>query len=419
MKHLNLLALLALFLTATSCEVDYDVFDGQVDDPLENINNPLNFSDADYAVLSRELDIDQEIFMPLPKVPAHLSSPSLATELSPTQMRRALLGRVLFYDTRLSVTGETSCASCHNQQHAFGDKFNVSKGIRGAHTSRNSFPLGAVPSFATAPTNPSLPVVGYYSPPPPNDTDSEDFAKFFWDGRADNIVQQARETMSSPIEMGTDLETLAEKLRREPIYQILFRKAFRTQEISSGHIISAISDFMITMSSTNSPFDDYRDMVDAGASEAELLGEFTAEQVRGGAIFEESCAGCHSKAGRQPPVSLANNGLDMVYADKGNGAATGDQTMNGAFKTPFLRNLPYSAPYMHDGRFSTLSEVVDHYSDGILPHPNLHRRLKNEDGSPRNLRLSEADKQALVSFLEMTADRSIMTANHLSDPFRG
>ena len=265
MRCFTLLALFGLSIMTTSCEVDYDVFDQQVDDPLDNINNPLRFSDADYAVISQELDVAQDIFMPLPKVPSHLSSDNIATELSATQMRRALLGRVLFYDTRISATGETSCASCHNQQHAFGDKFDVSKGIRGAHTTRNSFPLAAVPSFATAPTNPSLPVTGYYSPPPPN-TDTETFAKFFWDGRADNIVVQARETMSSPIEMGTNLDELAGKLRQEPLYRVLFRKAFRTEDISSGHIISAISDFMTTMSSTDSPFDEYRDMVEAGAT---------------------------------------------------------------------------------------------------------------------------------------------------------
>ncbi len=416
MRLLTLFALLGLALIATSCEVDYDVFDQQVDNPLDNINNPLRFSDADYAVISQDLDVDQDIFMPLPKVPAHLNGNNIATELSETQMRRALLGRVLFYDTRLSATGETSCASCHNQQHAFGDKFDVSKGIRGAHTSRNSFPLAAVPSFATSPTNPAQPVVGYYSPPPPN-TEAETFAKFFWDGRADNIIQQARETMSSPIEMGTNLDDIASKLRQEPTYQVLFRKAFRTQEISSGHIISAISDFMTTMSSTNSRFDDYRDMIDAGESEAALLTEFSTSEVRGGAIFNTSCADCHSSSGRQPPVSLANNGLDMVYADKGNGWVSGDQAMNGAFKTPFLRNLPFSAPYMHDGRFETLREVVDHYSDGIQAHPNLHPRLRNEDGSPRNLHLSASDKQALIDFLEMTADRTILTADHLSDPF--
>ena len=108
----------------------------------------------------------------------------------------------------------------------------------------------------------------------------------------------------------------------------------------------------------------------------------------------------------------------MVYADKGNGPVSGNASMNGAFKTAFLRNLPYSAPYMHDGRFQTLREVVDHYSEGVQNHPNLHRHLRNADGTPRNLQLSEADKEAVIDFLEMTADRTILTADHLSDPFR-
>ena len=407
-----------LLLALSACSIDYDVLDPLVDDPLDNINNPLSFSDEAYAVISQELDIAQEIMMPLPVVPAYVSQLDMAQELTESQMRRALLGRVLFYDTRLSATGETSCASCHQQRFAFGDNVALSKGIAGAETDRNSFALAAVPSFLTAPSNSQLPVVGYYSPPPPNDDPAASAAKFFWDARADNIVQQARETMQNPVEMGIDIDELATRLNREPLYQTLTRKAFRTHELSAGHIIQAIGDFMTTMSSTDTRFDEFRALETAGATEAELLAEFTAAEVRGGALYAANCASCHHENMRQPRVSLANNGLDLVYDDKGNGPVSGRANRNGAFKTPFLRNAPLTAPYMHDGRFATLRQVVNHYSDGLQDHPNLHANLRNTDGTPRNLRLSEDDKAALVAFLEMTADRTTPTAEHLSDPFR-
>lgn len=413
---MRFLPLLIIGLLFTTCKQDYSIIEDSVPDPLENINSPLRFSDSDYEELRQELDINQDINFPLAAIPSHLFSRGRSTELSATQQRRAMLGRVLFYDSRVSATGETSCASCHAQQFAFSDNKAFSDGIRGAHTARNSFPLGAVPSFLTAPANPTLPAIGYYSPPPPN-TPEPKFGRFFWDGRAKDIVQQARETMSNPIEMGSNLEELADKLNRERIYQILGRKAFRDEELSPGDIILAIGDFMTSMSSTDTRFDDFMDLQEQNASNERLLADFTAAEIRGGEIYATNCASCHHPSMAEPLVQMANNGLDRVYTDKGSGAVTGETLRDGFFKTPFLRNLPLTAPYMHDGRFATIRDVVDHYSDGVKDHPNLHSRLRNDDGSVKLLHLSEADKQALVDFLELTKDRTIQTAEHLSDPF--
>ncbi|SEQ27944.1 cytochrome-c peroxidase [Neolewinella agarilytica] len=416
MRFRKLLPLLLPFLLFTACKQDYSILQDSVPDPLENINSPLRFSDADYEELRQELDIEQDINFPLAEIPSHLASRSRTTELTATQQRRAMLGRVLFYDRRVSVTGETSCATCHAQEFAFSDNKAFSDGIRGAHTARNSFPLGSVPSFLTAPTNSSLPAVGYYSPPPP-DVPEPKFGRFFWDGRAKDIVEQSRETMSNPIEMGSNLEELADKLNQERIYQILGRKAFRDEELSPGDIILAIGDFMTTMSSTDTRYDDLQDLKTNRVPMSRILEDFTLSEVRGGEIYRTSCASCHHSSMAEPTVKMANNGLDRVYTDKGSGAVTGDVLRNGFFKTPFLRNLPLTAPYMHDGRFATLREVVDHYSEGIQDHPNLSPILRNDDGSVRNLHLSEYDKQALVDFLELTKDRTIQTAEHLSDPF--
>lgn len=416
MRLQKLLPLLFLGLLFTACKQDYSILEDSVPDPLENITSPLRFSDSDYEELRQELDINQDINFPLAAIPSHLSRPGRSTELTATQQRRAMLGRVLFYDTRISATGETSCATCHAQEFAFSDNKAFSDGIRGAHTARNSFPLGAVPSFLTAPANPSQPAVGYYSPPPPDQPEPK-FGRFFWDGRAKDIVQQARETMSNPIEMGSNLEELADKLNRERIYQILGRKAFRDEELSPGDIILAIGDFMTTMSSTDTRFDDLIDLKTRNVPMSRILEDFTLSEIRGGEIYRTSCASCHNASMAEPSVSMTNNGLDRVYSDKGNGAVTGEVIRNGFFKTPFLRNLPLTAPYMHDGRFATLRDVVDHYSEGVQDHPNLSPILRNEDGSVRHLNLSETDKQALIDFLKLTKDRTIQTAEHLSDPF--
>ncbi len=137
-----------------ACKPDFTILDERIPEPLDNINNPLRYSDAAYEVISRELNIAQDIDVPLPTVPDHLATQNTVREFTPTQMRRAVLGRVLFYDTRLSATGETSCSSCHSQAAAFGDPKRFSQGIRGGHTTRNSFALGGDPLFLTASSAP-------------------------------------------------------------------------------------------------------------------------------------------------------------------------------------------------------------------------------------------------------------------------
>ncbi|MTB51319.1 cytochrome-c peroxidase [Lewinella sp. W8] len=413
MRQTLLFLSFTLLLALTACQPDYSILDPVVPDPLDNISNPLSFSDEAYEILSRELNIEQDIYMPLPKIPAHFPRQPSARELTETQMRRAVLGRVLFYDTRLSATGETSCASCHQQKAAFGDNIHVSQGINGNHTSRNSWPLASVPSFATGTTTTT--VQGYYAPTTTTVDDPK--VKFFWDGRASNIMEQAIETMRNPVEMGMELEGIVDRLRNEPIYRVLAAKAYHTEELQTAHIIQSIGDFMTTMSSTDTRFDDLMDDLAAGQTEAQLLRAYSAQELRGATLFQQNCASCHSENLDRHEIVMANNGLEMDYLDQGNGAVTGDAMKNGMFKIPFLRNVALTAPYMHDGRFATLREVIDHYSDKLVEHPNLHRNLKNADGAAKQLHLSEEDKEALVKFLEMTTDRTIREAHHLSDPF--
>ncbi|MEM9528081.1 MAG: c-type cytochrome, partial [Bacteroidota bacterium] len=157
--------------------------------------------------------------------------------------------------------------------------------------------------------------------------------------------------------------------------------------------------------------------------DAEMLGEvdrgnFTEQEIIGRSLFNANCASCHSSGLTEPNVPIANNGLEIDYADKGIGGLTGSPDDNGIFKVPFLRNVALTGPYMHDGRFTTLREVVDHYSAGIQDHRNLHPALKDGNFRARRMNFSEAEKQALIAFLEMTTDQTVLTEERFSDPFR-
>ena len=414
---MRLFPYLCLLFLATACGPDdYIITDNTVDNELENITNPLSFSDGLYEIVSRELNIPQEINVPLPDLPRHMSDVNLPDELTPNQQRRALLGRVLFYDTRLSATGETSCATCHQQSSAFADNKALSDGIRGAHTVRNSPALAGVTFARPRQSEAGSVVVGPYSPPQDGETETA-LLQLFWDGRANSSIAQAVETISNPIEMGMDPEELVAKLNQEPLYQALAQKVHRNRELTVSNVIRDLSDFMLTLPSTNTRFDEYYDLEEAGASPATFAANFSSAELRGAELFVGNCTGCHGSKGRDPIVEFANNGLETDYPDAGRSAVTGDPFDDGVFKTPFIRNVALSAPYMHDGRFATLRDVVDHYSDGVVDHPNLHDRLRNADGSVKRLNLSEEDKAALVAFLEMSRDEVMLNAEYLSDPF--
>lgn len=418
MLHRYILLLL-LCCAFTGCKPDFDhLFEDQVDDPLDNLNNPLRFSDEMYALVSQELDIPQDFHFPMPELSDHMTGISLPSEMPESQQRRALVGRVLFYDTRLSATGETSCATCHQQSFAFGDDKAFSDGIRGAHTDRNSPALGGITFDRVVATANGGGVAGPYSPQTGGSGQSLDNGiSLFWDGRARSSIDQLRETISNPIEMGLTPEEMVAKLNREPLYQALSQKAHRTREMNVGNVIQDLTDFMLLMTSTQSRFDEYYDMKLSLATTYDLEQAFTTSELRGAELFEANCTSCHGVKGQRPTVEFANNGLRDYNDDHGRGTITGDPLDLDVFKVPFIRNIPLTAPYMHDGSLATLRDVVDHYSDGVANHPNLNARLKNEDGAPKRLNLSEADKQALVDFLEMAKDTRLMEAEHLSDPF--
>lgn len=299
----------------------------------------------------------------------------------------ATLGRVLFYDKRLSANLSIACASCHQQEHGFSDPRKFSTGFEGGTTSRNSMGLSNARWYQRA--------------------------HFFWDERAATLEDQVLQPIQNPVEMGMTLEGLTNRLAGEPFYATLFTSAFGTPEITSERISHALAQFVRSIVSTHSKYDEGVTVRFANFTAQENLGR----QIFFGRVGNATCSACHGTDNFVPGPNINNNGLENPYVDKGLGGITGRPQDEGKFKVPSLRNIALTAPYMHDGRFATLEEVVEFYNSGVVDHPNLSPPLRGPDGSPLRLNLSDTEKAALVAFLETLTDESITTNEMYSDPF--
>jgi cytochrome c peroxidase len=220
--------------------------------------------------------------------------------------------------------------------------------------------------------------------------------------------------------MGMTLDSLTKKLNTLSYYPSLFQNAFGDKTITSGRISLALSQFVRSIISFQSKYDEGRQTIAANANPAAVdFSNFTTEENRGKQLFFSpvlACAACH---GTETFTAAApkNNGLDLVIVDSGVGAITKNNAENGLFKITSLRNVELSAPYMHDGRFKTLDEVVEHYNSGIMANNNLSTELKNPNGTPKRLNLSAQDKAALVAFLKTLTDKKMTADVKYSSPF--
>ncbi len=319
---------------------------------------------------------------------------------------KATLGRVLFYDNTLSVDGSTSCASCHKQEAAFADTEKFSEGLNGQVGTRNSLPLGNTIGF-----------VKYYG------TDLTFQSGFFsWDEKFVSINDQSEAAITSPIEMGHSMWELATKIKADEKYKILFDKAYGgNNPITEENILDAVTEFVNSLSSRASKFDfSLPTAPNFGTPDvfADFEG-FSPSENNGKRLFNANCSSCHGSSHNAIVQSSANNGLDMVYADKGLGAKEGLAYLNGVFKVPSLRNIELSGPYMHDGRFESLEEVIDHYSEGVQNHDNLSDALKNPSTQTAlKMNFSASEKQDLVNYLLTLTDYEFVQAEKWSDPFK-
>ncbi|MCB0661607.1 MAG: c-type cytochrome [Saprospiraceae bacterium] len=353
------------------------------------------FTDEELTMLDQYLELPPEILDYQVTLPNYLTS-----SLRPVQVdnKRATLGRVLFYDKNLSKNKTISCASCHKQELAFADDKAFSEGFDGELTARNSLALGSVVNFSA-----------YYS------SEINSFGiRFFWDERAGTVAEQSKMTLGDKIEMGMDMHEVVSRLKELEYYKPLFSMAYGSEEISEAKALAAITDFIMGMGSYDSGYD--RVMSSPNGANG-----FNPAQKLGKQLYDAHCSSCHGFNAGRPTIVTANNGLDETYTDKGVGGLNNVVSEYGVFKVPTLRNIALTAPYMHDGRFETLEEVIEHYSTGIKYHRNLSDRLKdfnNGQGEPRRFNFSSEEKNALKLFLETLTDQTFITDEKFSDPFK-
>ena len=289
------------------------------------------------------------------------------------------LGRRLFYDPILSGDNTQSCSSCHAQAFAFSDNgLQFSVGIDGLAGNRNA-PTIINPGWTTS---------------------------MFWDGREPTLEAQAGGPVPNPIEMHLEWVDAEAKLNAHEEYPALFKKAFQTDVISQEHVVKAIAQFERTFLSFNSRYDK--------ALRNEIF--LTEEEENGFEIYfteKGDCFHCHGTVLLTDNL-FHNNGMDSIFTDKGLMEISGNPTEEGKFKTPTLRNIEFSAPYMHDGRFATLEEVIDFYSDELKFSSTIDPLMKNVHQG--GLKLNAQEKQDLLAFLKTFTDTSFLNNPDLTDP---
>ena len=242
-------------------------------------------------------------------------------------------------------------------------------------------------------------------------------SKFSWDDSASSLPQQVKNAFRNENEMNIDDEEIMNRIGEHPFYSVLFKKAYGDDKVDSERISQAITSFVDAISSVHSKFDEGLEHSAQFSVEHDFF-NFTEIENKGKQLFNSNCASCHTDKHNFTVKTSGNNGLEMEYADKGVGGRLNKTELFGVFKIPFLRNIELTGPYMHDGRFETLEEVVNHYSDNIVAHENLSEELKNQDGTPRRLNLNQEDKGALVAYLKTLTDETIASDTRFTDPFR-
>ncbi|PCJ67748.1 MAG: cytochrome-c peroxidase [Bacteroidetes bacterium] len=314
--------------------------------------------------------------------------PRLITDVSKESFsdHSATLGRVLFYDAKMSINNSVSCGTCHKQELAFADGTKFSTGFANKVTTRNSMAI--------------------LNPVQNN--------KMFWDSRAETPYELSLMPVFNHLEMGMESdEMLVEKISETLYYPELFEKAFGSTEVTRDRISLAISAFINSMLSKDSKFDQ---------GQAIGFSNFNEEEKLGMGLFNSAkmmCSACHAADNFNSQqyynvfsnvTGTANIGLDRVYSDNG--------ADRGSFKIPNLRNASLTAPYMHDGRYNTLEDVINHYANGIQDNEQLDPRFRNVNGTVKRIPMTEVEKKALVAFLRTLTDESFITDEKFSNPFK-
>lgn len=303
----------------------------------------------------------------------------------------ATLGRVLFYDTRLSKNNSISCGSCHIQKYGFSDTAKFSRGFNKEKTKRHSMALVNARYYVSG--------------------------KFFWDERATSLEKQVLEPIEDHVEMGMTLDSVLLRLKKIEYYPQLFEYAFGSQEIDTIKIAKALAQFVRSIVSYQSKYDIGRARV---KKTTDNFPNFSKSENAGKKIFFKpnglSCSSCHMTDLFFGDLAR-NNGLSLTD-DRGVGGNTYRPIDMYRFKSPSLKNISIRAPYMHDGRFLTLDDVIEHYSSGIADHNYVDSHFKTPSGVFQ-FNLSLQEKIELISFLKTLTDEKLLTDPKFSNPFIG
>ncbi len=316
------------------------------------------------------------------KIPSHFPDMPIPTD-NPMTEEGVQLGRMLFYEKMLSLDNSISCGSCHSPSAAFSDTVQYSSGVNGTLGNRNSM---------------ALMNLGWQQ-------------YFFWDGRAKTLEEQILQPVPNPVEMHQSWPAALKKMKESLTYRNAFFKAFGVEDFDEKHVAKAIAQFLRTMISGESKYDVmYKIENDIPLTAEEQSITITTAEMEGYDLFKSlngaDCFHCHNGTLMQVQ-KFSNNGLDAVFTDLGRGAITGQSSDNGKFKVPSLRNIALTAPYMHDGRFQTLDDVIEHYSTGVVTSPTIDPLM--EFSFQGGVQLSPEQKQSLKAFLLTLTDLKFVT----------
>ncbi|QKX07554.1 c-type cytochrome [Aquimarina sp. TRL1] len=329
---------------------------------------------------------DKDQYTPIPEnpkltfdIPSNFPKPTYDISKNPPTEKGFELGKKLFFDGKLASDGVVSCGFCHIQDFAFTHHTHiVSHGVDGALGTRNAQPLHNLAFMK----------------------------EFTWDGAVAHLDLQPIVPITAEVEMNETFSNIIKKLEKEPTYVQLFSEAFKDQKINTDNILKALSQFVVMMISSNSKYDKIE------RNEGSV---FTEEEALGFDLFKNKCASCHQGT-LFTDQSYRNNGLplDTIYNDKGRIRVTGLDEDRLKFKVPTLRNIELTFPYMHDGRFKTLENVLDHYSDGIKDSETLDPIFKKENGT-LGIPMTPLEKQQIIAFLKTLTDDDFITDDRFSE----
>ncbi len=308
------------------------------------------------------------------ETPDGFPTPAYSFSDNPLSKEGIELGRKLFYDGRLSLDGNYPCASCHQQQAGFGTfEHDLSHGYNGSHTLRNA---------------PVLFNLAWQD-------------KFHWDGEFSSLAGEAVQPITGPTEMAESMNAVINKLQKDSEYRRQFRNVFQSESIKADHILKALAQFTGTLISADSKYDRHK----------KGLSVFSAQEENGYRLFQVNCSVCHTEP-LFSDYSLRNIGLpgNNFLKDKGKMKVTGNAADSLKFKVPTLRNIYISSNYMHDGRFNTLTQCINHYRNGIQQSATLDPILAN------GIQLTDSETADLVIFLRTLTDSAFLKDPRFSQP---